>query len=132
MADDSPFIPPLGEVDFPAAAQDLEPQELVRQLLQVLASADVKRLDVNPGCGRRQEAPEGHWYPLIIAIVDGTSWYMRPATARAIGVLAATERRFALLFGDAAAVGRLFAKAADRAEALASGKSSFQPSKELN
>lgn len=132
MADDSPFIPPLGKVDFPASVQELEPPELVRQILQLLAGPGPHRLHLNPGCGRPGAQPDGPWYPLVIVLLDETTWYMRPATARAIGMLAAGERRFELHFGDASAVGRHFAEAADQADALAAGKTPFKQSKELN
>src|ERR1051326_936883 len=112
------FVPALGDVAFPPTVE-LQPPELLADMLAFLQLNGATDLDVDPGCGRREAGEDTTWYPLVIAQMGEAQWFMRPATARALAVLVAGDRRFPLFFEDTPSVGSIFSRAADEAERLA-------------
>jgi hypothetical protein len=107
LADDSPFIPPLG--DFTPPVQQADAAKVVALLLQALTEApDDAPIEVDGGTGKREGRP---WFGVVWVQFGESKAFMAPETARKVAA--------GLAGGPAGALAPKFTAAADEAERLA-------------
>jgi len=119
VADDAPFIAPLG--DFAPPAVEVEPDRIVTLLVTALYERPGGELELfygaagNPADGRP-------WRAIVTVEYRELRWMLSAGAARQVAARIAQDRTLAWAFGDRGRLADLFTETADQAEALARGQ----------